>query len=136
MSDINYLAVFCALGFTLALGALWYSPWVFGRVWYRLNRYTPEQAAEMRGKLRPAYVVTVLAYATMAMVVAVLVAVLGLASASEGLVLGFLLWIGFVLTTGLIANMFSERRFRSFVIDSIYQLACLLIMGGIIGAWR
>ena len=136
MSDINYLEVICALGLTLALGALWYSPWLFGRVWYRLKRYTPEQAAAMREQLRPAYVLTVFAYATMAMVVAVLVAVLGLASASEGVVLGFLLWIGFVFTTGLIANMFSERRFRSFVIDTTYQLACLLIMGGIIGAWR
>lgn len=136
MADINYLAVLCALGLTLALGALWYSPLMFGRVWYRLKRYTPEQADKMRGNLWPAYVVSTIGYVTMAMVVAVLVAVLGLTSASEGLVLGFLLWIGFVFTTGLIANMFSERRFRSFVIDTVYQLACLLIMGAIIGAWR
>ena len=136
MADINFLAVLCALGLTLGLGALWYSPLMFGRVWYRLKRYTPEQSAAMRSNIWPAYVVSVIGYTMMALVVAVLVAVLGLTSASEGLVLGFLLWIGLVFTTGLIANMFSERRFRSFVIDTVYQLACLLIMGAMIGAGR
>ena len=136
MTDINYLAVLCALGLTLGLGVLWYSPLMFGRVWYRLKRYSPEEAEKLRGSIRPAYVVTAVSYATMALVVAVLVAVLGLTSASEGMVLGFLVWAGFVFTTGLIANMFSERRFRSFMIDTIYQLACLLIMGSTIGAWR
>ena len=136
MTDINYLAVLSALGLCLCLGALWYSPLMFGRVWYRLKRYTPEQTEKLRGSIRPAYIVSLVGYTTMAMVVAVLVAVLGLTSASEGLVLGFLLWLGFVFTTGLIANMFSERRFRSFMIDTTYQLGCLLIMGSIIGSWR
>ena len=136
MNSWNRIAVICALGLSLGLGALWYSPLMFGRVWYRLKRYTPEETDNLRGSIRPAYVVSAVCYATMAMVVAVLVAVLGLASASEGLVLGFLLWLGFVFTTGLIANMFSERRFRSFMIDTLYQLGCLLIMGSMIGAWR
>jgi hypothetical protein len=136
VNDINYLAVLCSLALSLALGLVWYSPQLFGRVWYRLKRYTPEEADRMKSRIRPAYVAAAIGYTTMALVVAVLVGVLGLASASEGLVLGFLLWIGFVFTTGLITNMFSERRFRSFVIDTIFQLACLLIMGSLIGAWR
>jgi hypothetical protein len=136
VADINYLAVLCSLGLALGLGALWYSPLMFGRVWCRLKRYTPEQAEKMRGSIWPAYVISIIGYTTMALVIAVLVAVLGLTSASEGMVLGFLLWLGFTFTTGLIANMFSERRFRSFVIDTTYQLACLLIMGSMIGAWR
>ena len=136
MTDFNYLAVLCALGLCLGLGALWYSPLMFGRVWYRLKRYTPEQAEKLQGSIRPAYIVSLIGYATMAMVVATLVIALDLTSALEGLLLGFLLWIGFVFTTGLIANMFSERRFRSFVIDTTYQLACLLIMGSVIGMWR
>ena len=136
MTDFNYLAILCALGLSLGLGMLWYSPLMFGRVWYRLKRYTPEQADRLQGSIRPAYVVSLIGYTTMAMVVATLVIALDLTSALEGLLLGFLLWIGFVFTTGLIANMFSERRFRSFVIDTTYQLACLLIMGSVIGAWR
>ncbi len=36
MFEINVFSVFVATFFAIALGIVWYSPWVFGRVWMHL----------------------------------------------------------------------------------------------------
>ena len=43
------------------------------------------------------------------------------------------LWLGFVLTTIVINNAYTFRRFTLTVIDSGHWLGVLLIIGGILG---
>ena len=66
-------------------------------------------------------------------VIAVLASAAGIASWTDGLVLGLLLWLGFAAAIGLTAWVASDRPLGGYAIDWGYQLVFLPMMGAIIG---
>ena len=55
-------------------------------------------------------------------------------SAAGGMVLGGLVWLGFVGATLLVNNVYAKRRPDLTVIDAGHWLAVLLIQGAVLGA--
>ncbi|MEO6067625.1 MAG: DUF1761 domain-containing protein [Gemmatimonadales bacterium] len=131
----NYLAVLVAALATFALGALWYMP-LFGKLWLKEHAYTPAQLEQMKGTAPRAYGVSFAAYLVVALVLSALIQLTGIIRWQGGLKLGALCWLGFAATIGLTANMYSEKKFSTFVIDAGYQLVYLMMMGAILAAWR
>lgn len=127
--DVNFVAVAVAAVTTFVLGALWYSPALFGKAWVAAHGHTPEQIEAMRKGARKAYGVSLVCYLVMAAAMGVLVTRIGVDTLIGGLKLGALCWVGFAATIGLTAHMFSERRFATYLIDAGYQLVYLLVMG-------
>ena len=136
VTQINFLAVLVAGLSPFALGALWYSPVGFGKLWARSHGYDNEKMKEMQASAGRAYGVSLLCYLFMALVLSILVALVGVATFIQGMWLGTLVWAGFALTIGLTGNMFSDKPLATFLIDAGYQLVYLNIMGGILAAWR
>lgn len=136
-ANVNILAVLTAAVVTFILGMVWYSPVLFAKQWIEAHGYTPEKLEEMkrRGVVK-AYAVSLGCYIVMAYVLSLLVNYTAATGPAQGLWLGFLSWLGFAATIGLVANMFSEKRFATWVIDAAYQLAYLLLMGLILAVWR
>ncbi|MBT8078594.1 MAG: DUF1761 domain-containing protein [Gammaproteobacteria bacterium] len=136
-SQVNYWAVVVAALVTFFLGGLWYSPALFEELWMNANGYSEEQVKQMQSALGvTGFAGAFLAYLLMAMVFALLLAVLNIESVGGGLLLGILIWFGFVATTGLTVNLFSIRPLSSWSIDAAYQLVFLLVTGAILGLWR
>ena len=133
---INYLAVVVAAAVAFALGGLWYSPLLFAKQWVKAHGYTEERVNEMQKSAGKAYAVSLLCQLLIALAIAVLVGYLHLSLCVQGLKLGLLIWVGFFLTHGLMANMFSQKRLGVFYIDSGYQLVYLLLMSAIITVWQ
>lgn len=133
---INYLAVGAAALAALVIGALWYSPLLFGNLWQKAHGYSPEDLEALRGTLGRAYGVSLLCYLVMAGVLAVLVSYAGAATMPQGALLGFLVWIGFLATLGLTAHMVSGKPLAAYLIDTGYQLVYAVLMGVILAAWR
>ena len=117
------------------LGALWYSPLLFAKQWVRANGYTPEKLERMKATAGRAYGVSFLCYVVTAAVFSLVLAHLGADTAAEGAGWGFHIWLGFALTLGLTANMFSDKPLAAFAIDAGYQLVYLILMGAILAAW-
>jgi len=136
VTQINVLALLVAGVSPFALGALWYSPVGFGKAWAAAHGYTKEKLVDLRQAAGRAYAVSLLCYLFMALVIAILVALTGVATFIQGMWLGTLLWAGFAFTIGLTGNMFSKKPLSTFLIDTGYQLVYLNIMGGILAAWR
>jgi hypothetical protein len=138
MPEVNLLAVFVAGIVAFAIGGAWYSPTLFANQWMAAHGYTAEKMAEMKRTNPPAraMAVTALCQVVMAYVVAVLIAWTGMIGWTKGLSLGVLVWLGFAGMVALIANMFSDKPIRVFIIESGYQLVCLALMGVILGVWR
>ena len=134
--EINYLTIFVAALATFALGALWYSPLLFGKLWMKVHGHSADKIAEMQQSTGKIYGVSFVCYVVMAAVLAILVSYTGVATASGGLWLGFLCWLGFAATIGLTANLFSEKPLAAYLIDAGYQLAYLLFMGALLALWR
>lgn len=135
---MNYLAVVVAAVAVFALGALWYSPLLFAKPWVAAHGHTPEKLAAMREGAGKAYGITFVCYLVMAAAFHHLLhdhlKITG--GMHEGALMGALIWLGFVATVGLTAQVFSDRKFAAYLIDAGYQLVYLVMMGAILGAWR
>ena len=131
--QINYLAVGVAALATIFIGALWYSPLLFGKLWLKAHGYSQEQMRDTAGRN---LLVSLFCYVVMAFVLAVLASYAGVSTVLQGAFLGFLVWIGFLATLGLTANMYSEKPLSIYLIDAGYQLVYAVAMGVILAAWR
>ncbi len=133
---INYLAVVVAAVAAFALGGVWYSPLLFAKLWVKAHGYSEEQVKAMQKSAGKAYGVSLVCQWLIALALAVLVGYLHLERLAQGFKLSLLVWVGFAVPLGLMANMFTEKRITVFIIDTGYQLVYLLIMGAILIAWQ
>ena len=128
---VNYLAVLVATIAGFATGAIWYTL-LFGRLWLKAVDITP---AEMSGKgTSPLpFIVSIVANALIAWVLAVIITRFGNISVGNGICAGAMAWLGFVLTTIATNNAFPGRPWSLTAIDAGHWLAVLVIQGLIIG---
>lgn len=106
LSDVNYLAAIVAAIVWFALGAIWYMPAVMGRAWMR------SAGIEMPEGYRPnpiVFVVTFVAYLITAVATAMLARATGSETLGEGIVLGFVIAIGFALTLSAVSALYDRH---------------------------
>lgn len=135
---INYVAVLVAAVANMALGFLWYSPFILGKPWMKLMGYhmhDKEQMEKMQKEAMPAYVASMIASLVMAYVLVNFIHFAVAKTALEGATIGFWAWLGFVGTTSLTGALFNKKKISLWAIDTGYFLAALLIMGAILAAW-
>ena len=133
---VNYLAVVVAAAAAFLLGALWYSPALFAKQWVAVHGYTPEKLQAMRQTMARTYAVSFLCFLVMAWVMAVLVDRIVILDALGGVKLGGLTWLGFAVTLGLTANLYSDKPLAAFLIDAGYQLVYMILMAVIVTVWK
>lgn len=135
-ADVNYLAVVLGAIATQPLGFLWYAQ-LFPDSWMRFRGYT--KADLEGGGGAGVYVVPFLAMVVAAYVLARLVDMVGADSVGDCIAVAAFAWTGFAATVQATQINFSPRSSRKvalFGIESGYQLASLLIIGAIIGAFQ
>ena len=132
---VNYLAVAVAALAPFIIGVLWYAV-LFHKIWVKAHGYTDEHLEQIRKSAGRTNLVSLACYLVMAFALAVLISWLGVSTALQGACLGILVWTGFLATVGLTANMYSEKRLSTYIIDAGFQLAYAVTMGAILGAWQ
>ena len=136
MSGINLLAIPVAALAAFLIGGLWYSPLLFAKAWVAAHGHSPEQLAAMMAKQGRTYSLSFIAFLLMATVLSIFLKYLGVDHMHQGAGWGFHAWLGFALPLGFVAQLYSEKKFATFLIDTGYQLVYLTAMGAILGAWR
>jgi hypothetical protein len=136
MGSIHWLPVIVSAVAVFAIGALWYSPALFGKAWVRAHGYTPEKIQAMRASMGRSYAVSFVCYLVMAAAMSVLIGRMDIIYVRGGVKLGALIGVGFAATIGLTANMFSEKPLATYLIDAAYQIVYLMTMAVILVAWR
>jgi hypothetical protein len=129
---INWWAILVAVVVKQALGALWYSPVVFGPAWCDL---TGVGEKEMKAGLVKALIPDVIAAFVMAFVLVHAVHYAGATSLGQGAAVGFFNWLGFVAVATLGTVTFEKRPLKLYLINNAYWLIALLIMGAILAVW-
>ena len=133
-AGMNYLAVVIAAVVAWLAGAGWYM--ILGKTWMAAVGITPEKMAEARnqpGAFLP-MIYAFVAELVMAWVLAGVLGHLGPLTLRSGVISAAFCWLGFVITTLLVNNSFSQRDWRLVWIDGGHWLLVLLLMGAIIGA--
>ena len=134
---INYFAVLLSALVSMGLGALWYSPLLFGKQWIALMGFTPEkmEAAKAKG-MGKSYSIAFVGSLVMACVLANFVSSMQITAVGAALQLGFLAWLGFVATVSLGQVLWEGKSWKLYWILNTYQLVSLLISSVILTLWK
>jgi len=130
---INVLALLVAAVVRTIIGAIWYSPALFGAPWMALVQCTE---ADMKRRMPRALIVDLVGNFIMAFVLVHAVHYAGATSLPQGIAVGFFNWIGFVAVATLFSVNFEGRPFKLFAINNGFQMLSLLVMGAIVAVWR
>ena len=129
---INWLVVFGATVVAMLLGGLWYSPVLFGRflnVGNGLNQNKERHRVNMPAIFIGAFVLQMIA-------ASVLSALLGTNSTGqEGVQLGTIIALCFVITAMGMANLFEHRPISVMWVNASYHFVAYGLMGFIVGTW-
>jgi hypothetical protein len=129
-AGVNWLAVIVAAVAGIIVGFIWYAPPVFGRRWARASGIELPQPGEVQPMT---YIGGVVTAAVTAYVLAVLIGGLGATTLVDGVIVGVVVWLGFV-ATWLASGVFFERRTTEWwAINAGQAIVSLAIMGAIIG---
>jgi Protein of unknown function (DUF1761) len=131
--SINFLALLVAAIAKLAVGSVWYSPVLFAKPW---RDFVGVSEAEMKAGLAKAMGVDFIASLVMAFVLVHAVVYAGAVTASQGVIVGFFNWLGFVAAVTLPQVFYERRPLKLFLINNGYLLISLVIMGAILAVWR
>lgn len=131
---INYLAVVVAAVVYFVIGALWYSPALFGTAWMRGIGKTKDQMAGGSAALN--YLMGLITAFIASYGVARIMVWSGGNSIRDGIITGILVGVCFVLATMFMNDSFEKRPMGLTIINVLYHIVGLLVAGIIIGAWR
>lgn len=133
---IDFLAVTVAAVVAFALGAVWYSPLLFAKQWMAFNGYGPEHVKAMQANAKRTYGVSFVCQLVIATALALLLAITHITALSAGIKLALVCWLGFALSLGLIANVYSDKPLKAFLLDAGYQLVYFVAMALILVFWH
>ncbi len=126
--QIDWLTIFIAAVLNMVVGFVWYSKWLFGPMCMKIEKIKEEKPAPKT--LVYAFIVSlVIAY-----FLAFFEGALGVTSVTDGMFVGFCLWLGFVATTQICQVIWEKKPFQGFLLHSGGKLLSFLVMSGVIGA--
>lgn len=132
-STLNWLAIIVAAISAFVVGALWYSPVLFGKAWMRANNFTEES---MKG----ANMGKIFGFAFLWILIMSINLAMFLndpsTTAAWGATAGFLAGFGWAATGIFVVSLFERRSTAYMLINGGYLAVALTLMGFILGAWR
>jgi hypothetical protein len=128
--DLNYLAVVVAAVVYFAIGALWYSV-LFSKPWVRESGVDPEAG----GNPVPLYAASFVTAFLAATALAFLARSAGAETLAEGLLLGVLVSVGFVIASLGITQAYEGRTATLQLINVGYPVVALVIASVIVTVW-
>ncbi len=133
-TEMNHLAVFVTALAMFGLGAVWYSPALFGKKWQKLVGKSDEELKQADSK--KIFGVAFLAYLIASYVLAHFVLFTEAGTPTTGFQTGFWVWLGFVATTLLINNLFQRQSLQLWAIDASFNFFAFCIGGVILAIWH
>lgn len=131
-TQINWLSVLVATVAAFAIGALWYSPVLFGNIWQKELGISSE---EIEGANMPAIFGT--SFVLNFIAALVLEMFLGqAATVAAGFAAGLLVGVAWVATAIGTNYLFARKSFKLFLIDAGYFVVFYPVMGIILGVWK
>ena len=130
-AGMNYLAIVIAAVAAWLAGAGWYM--ALGRTWTAALGTQKMTPAGQRPAAFLPYVYAFIAELLMAWILAGLLGHIGALTVRGGIISAAFCWLGFVMTTMAVNNIFAGRDARLLLIDGGHWLLVLVLMGAIIG---
>ncbi len=134
-ADVNYWTILAAGTASYALGALWYSPLLFGKAWMHLMGFTHEHMEHHKKDAIRGYLLGFVTAFVMAFILSHVIFYTKATDWKNGLEVGFEMWLGFVATVQLGGFLWEGKKFSLYLLNTSYNLVSLLLMGAILAVW-
>jgi hypothetical protein len=129
LSQINLPSVLLAGVAHMASGLIWFMPGLFGREWMKLTKQELKPARQW-------IAAGVIGHQLIALALAVIVYLANATTVVEGIGVGLLVWVGFVVTLEAGERIWEKIPFRLFAIRIGNHLVALSVAGAILAVWR
>jgi hypothetical protein len=130
LQDINLWAVFVAALSVFALGGIWYTPMLFGKIW--LTEESREKAQKRHSPL--VFIISFLLSLAAALVFAIFLG--PNPNLTYALGAGFTVGVSWLATSFGINYLFAGRSLKLFLIDAGYHVVQFSLYGLILGLWH
>ena len=131
---VNYLAVLVAAVVAHGVGFLWYGP-LFGKKWRELMKVSEKDVEKVKRKGMTKIIMgSFLGTLVMAGVLGWFLDLAGV-SITNGLLVGFISWLGFLGTTQMGMVFWENKPWSLYLLQTAHSLVNLLVIGAILGAW-
>ena len=129
---INYIAIILITIIYFILGALWYSPFLFGNIWmeslgYKQEDLNPEPKMFI-GAAISAFITTIF--------FAVLLEFINNYDILTSILISLIISLGFILTIGFYDVLYEDKPLIAYLVDAGYHITALFIAGIILGLWK
>lgn len=131
--DFDWWGILVATLASYAFGALWYSPFLFGNTWVKLNRLKEE---DMKKSAGTAMLVTFITTFFTVMVVEIFIVGLQTNFIGQSIMVGILIGL-FVLAGNMLSeNLYSNRPLKLWLVSAGYRFFMVMIIAIVLGLWR
>ena len=131
--DIHILGILLAVVANTMIGALWYSPLLFSKVWLKSLGKTQEELNT--SSANTGYVLTMIAAVVSAIILSYFISLVDSISVADGAWIGFLAGFGIAAARELSPTFFESRNFTLYMISAGYHIVALTVMGMILAAF-
>ena len=134
--DISFLSIIIVTIISIILGALWYSPLLFGNIWVKLMGFSKKDIEKGKKKgMTMKYTIMSITSLIMIYVLAHFVDYTDSITFLKGMQTGFWIWLGFLATTMLGTVLWEGKSFKLYLINTSYYFVLLIFAGGILAVW-
>jgi hypothetical protein len=129
-TDVNIVAVIVATIASMAVGFAWYMPQVFGNTWMKLANIKPDKSNMQKTMIQALVLDFISTY-----VIAMVLYMLAPATLQEGLLLGFILWVGFIVYVEYGRVIWEKKSVHLFAINAGHGLAHVFVTILVLMLW-
>ena len=133
--QINYIAVVAVAVVNIVIAALWFAPFLFGKLWLSIMKDYEHDVEKLRQRANQSYVILFIAGLIMSFVLEHFIDYVGAVTWWQGVTTSFWLWLGFVAATNIMGTLFEGRSKKLYAINAGYYLLTLVTMGAILAVW-
>jgi hypothetical protein len=131
--SINWWAILVAVASNFVIGGLWYSPALFMKPWLDMSGV---KKSDFDAGLPKALAGDLIAATAMALVLDHIIHWSNVAGLAQGLLIAFLIWLGFIAAVLLSSVTYEHKPFKFLAINALYRLATVMAMGAILTLWQ
>lgn len=128
MVHIDFLTVLITAIVYMIIKAVWYSSFLFGKTWLKLNEV---KVKDIRSKF-VTYPLNFVVALILSYFLSLIEVYIGATSFWDGVVAGFVLWFGFVFTTQVPSIIWVKSSYKLFLIRNGFLLLVFMVMGAIL----
>src|SRR3989344_4371000 len=134
--EINIWSVVVATVVAFIIGAIWYSPILFGKEWANLIGYNDKEIDETKRKgMVKFYIIQLVVTFITFCILGFAMSAIETQTASDGDIVGVLAWLGFIFPISVGVVIWERQPFKLVLINTVNMLLSLVVGGAIIGAW-